>query len=466
MEEFSRGIRKAIQEYQMISPGELVLAGVSGGPDSLALLHVLRSLQTELDFKLHAAHLDHSLRGEESATEAAWVKSTAAGWGLECTLHQADAAQFARERKISLQDAGHQLRKEFFEKLQKALGAQKIALGHQADDQAETLLIHFLNGAGMEGLSGLLPVSGPYIRPLLFTARTDIEAYCAYFQLEPRRDPSNEKDLYLRNKIRLRLMPWLLEEINPNLRETLNRTARIFWAEEEYLEKMTNLAARECMSSQEGPISIRQKPFLAQDTALQRRLVRLAWRESGGKQGLSFYHVEEVRALILHKQTGKILPLPQDITAEKEYDAVVFYQGEPVDYESAPLAQRPLAVPGNTEIPETRQQLITEYTDELPGQIPPDTIYIPREEAAPPLVVRSRREGDRFAPAGAQKGGKLKEYFIDQKIPRKIRDRIPLLADKTGILWLAGRAASNRVNKISNSGEYIVVRLINTDAAN
>ncbi|MDX9871826.1 MAG: tRNA lysidine(34) synthetase TilS [Clostridia bacterium] len=466
MEEFHSRIYKVIREYNMIEPGELILAGVSGGPDSLALLHVLWALQKELSFRLHVGHLDHSLRGVQAEEEALWVKRTAGQWGLQCTLGKTDVSLLAREKKISLQDAGHQARKQFFESLQKDLDAQKIALGHQSDDQAETLLMNFLSGAGSEGLSGILPVQGDYIRPLLFTDRADIEAYCEDHQLMPRRDPSNEKDIYLRNKIRLQLLPWLRENINPNLPDTLNRTARIFWTQEEYLREITCQAAAVCLVTEAEKIKIRLKNFALQHKALQRRLVRKAYQLSGGKQGLSFLHVEEVCALILNKQVGKTLPLPGDILVEKEYDGVVFRRGRPTDDEVPFLEERELLFPGNTEIPGTGRIIAAEYAAELPREIPPDTVYIPREEYAPPLYIRSRREGDKFTPAGYNKSYKLKEYFIDHKIPRKIRNGIPLLADEKGILWLIGLGCGNRVNKKSESGQYILVRFIGATGIN
>ena len=164
----------AINRYKLIVPGELVIAGVSGGPDSLALLHILNRLKNELAFNLHVAHLDHSFRGKEAQEEAVWVKEIAESWGLPCSLARRDVPALAKSRGLSPQDAGRLARKEFFLKLRKELGAQKIALGHQADDQAETLLMHFLTGTGPEGMRGILPANGPWIRPLLFVRREEI----------------------------------------------------------------------------------------------------------------------------------------------------------------------------------------------------------------------------------------------------------------------------------------------------
>ncbi|MDD4146577.1 MAG: tRNA lysidine(34) synthetase TilS, partial [Clostridia bacterium] len=187
MKELQKVVRETIQRYQMIVPGDIVIAGVSGGPDSLTMLHLLKELQDDFAFRLHVAHVDHSFRGKEAEDEALWVKETAEKWGLPCTLTKINVPQIAREKGVSAQEAGHFIRKKFFFELLKKLGAQKIALGHQADDQAETVLMHFLVGAGLEGLQGIVPKNGPLIRPLLYLRREEIEAYCQENSLEPRR---------------------------------------------------------------------------------------------------------------------------------------------------------------------------------------------------------------------------------------------------------------------------------------
>ncbi len=228
MEEMREKVKATLIEYRMIEPGELVIVGVSGGPDSLALLHLLSTLQEELAFRLHVAHVDHCLRGKEAEEEAAWVQETARRWGLPCTVKKIDVPALAREKGFSFEEAGHLARKNFFLQLRTGLGAQKIALGHQADDQAETLLMHFLVGTGLEGLQGLLPVNPPLIRPLLFLRKAEIESYCQKNGLVPRRDPSNQDNSYLRNRVRNLVLPWLEEKINPNLIATLNRTCLLY----------------------------------------------------------------------------------------------------------------------------------------------------------------------------------------------------------------------------------------------
>jgi len=453
---------KTIKQYNMINEGELVLVGVSGGPDSIALLHLLVRLKKELPFDLHAAHLDHSFRGRQAEEEALWVKKTAEGWGIGCTLAKFDVPALARRKHLSAQDAGHQARASFFLSLQEELGAQKIAVGHQANDQAETLLMHFLTGAGSEGLSGILPVQGSYIRPLLSVEREDIEEYCSEHGLSPRRDPSNEKDIYLRNKIRNQLVPWLKENINPNLVNTLNRTAQILLAQEEYLQLTTEQVAKKYVLHN-GCIKILLKDFSSLHIALQRRLIRSAYRHVGKKQGLQFKHVEEVRELLLDKQVGKVLHLPDEVKVEKEYEAILFYRGSIVENKDPkninPIKKRILNIPGDTDIPEIGKTIRTQYADFLPNNIPADTAYLPCEGYSPPLYIRARQEGDKFCPYGYNNSKKLKEYFIDKKIPRKTRDSILLLADEKEVIWIPNIALGNRLNRKSNQNKYVVLKI-------
>jgi len=314
-----------IGQYGMIKEGELVLVGVSGGPDSIALLDILNRNKEKLAITLHAAHLNHSFRGKEADEEAAWVEAAAGKWGIPCTVGCVDVPALIREKGLSPQDAGHLARKDFFLGLAEKLGAAKIALGHQADDQAETVLMHFLVGAGPEGLRGIVPVTEMFIRPLLFVRRRDIESYCEMRGLDPRRDPSNKKDVYLRNKIRNQLLPWLTENINPNLTETLNRTARIYWAEEEYMQQKTAELAETMVVWGDTGVKLALAGLRGLEPALQRRLIRWAYHSLTKGQGLPYLHVEEVRELAEKKETGKMLHLPAGVTVKKTRPSLLFY---------------------------------------------------------------------------------------------------------------------------------------------
>lgn len=458
MRDLKSAVCETIKKYRMIKPQDLIITGVSGGPDSLTLLHLLLELREDLGFALHVAHLDHSFRGREAEEEARWVKETAARWGLPCTLAKVDVPALAKKKGLSPQEAGHEARTDFFLRLKEQLKANRIAVGHQADDQAETILLHLLTGAGSEGLCGILPVKGPFIRPLLFIQRQEIEEYCERNNLNPRRDPSNAKDIYLRNLIRNQLVPWLKDNINPNLIETLGRTARIFADQEEFLQEVTEQAAQAFIKPEQGNVRITRAGFAAQTPAIQRRLIRRAYRLVGKKQGLSFDHVEKVRELLLTKQVGKTLHLPQGVIARNEYLALLLTQGK-TSQNKGKIERKRLTVPGKTYIPETGQVVEAGVAEKLPATLGKMEVYLPWEEYTSPLYVRSRQEGDRFAPSGLKGSKKLKDYFIDKKIPQRIRDHILLIADESEVLWIPGYAAGRRLNKTSQCGRYVVLSI-------
>ncbi len=456
--QFRKKVKETIEQYNLIQSGDLVVVGVSGGPDSLALLHVLKELRQELSCKLHVAHLDHSFRGKQAEEEARWVKSLARDWGLPVTIAKKDVPALAREEGLSPQEAGHLARSEFFSNLLKQLGAQKIALGHQANDQAETVLMHLLTGSGLEGLRGMLPAHGPIIRPLLYVSREEIEEYCFTCALEPRWDPSNEKNIYLRNKIRNQLMPWVLENINPNLIATLTKTAQILGAEEEYLEYVTENKAKELMIREGDYEKLLLQRWEELPLALQRRLIRYIYSLRGTKQGLSFQHVEDVRALAGHGQVGKLLHLPGKMVVEKTYDSLLFYKKK--EEKPAKLwGSYPLKIPGKTYIPETNQYIVAAIQKEKPSQPGNTVVYLPWSGQPETYVARSRRQGDRFSPKGLTGSKKLKDYFIEKKIPRGERDHILLVASEKEVLWIPGRAVSNKLNS-GDSERYLVLQIM------
>lgn len=453
-------VKGTIEEHKLIQSGELVIVGVSGGPDSLALLHILNRLKDEIRFNIHVAHLDHSFRGREAEEEALWVEQTAKQWGLDCTKQKIDVPSLVKKTGLSPQDAGHRVRKEFFLSLYKELHAQKIALGHQADDQAETLLMHFLTGAGPEGLTGIRPYNYPFIRPLLDIFRRDVEEYCAIHGLKPLKDPSNQKNIYLRNKIRNTILPMLVDEVNPNLVETLNRTAQVFCAEEEYWAKTTKEIADKCCLREEKCAKLHLNKWLCLHPAIQRRLIRYLYQSIRKGQGLAFPHVEEVRKLAVQGQSGKMLHLPHGVRVEKTYGFLIFFEPE-YNKPAGIIESRKLQIPGITCIPEKdliiRAEVVTDLKEPL------DLISaaaVPFKDEPPELWARPRRAGDRFSPKGLNGSKKLKDYFIDKKIPRGQRDQILLVAQAGDILWIPGMAASSQVNHIEAGKSYVVLDII------
>jgi len=439
-------VKETIDRYRMLANGDRVLVGVSGGPDSVALLHVLKEISPLFGLTLHVAHLNHGFRGREAEADAVFVGSLAREWGIEYTKGEYDVPALIKKTGMSPQDAAHEARFSFFRRVAARVGANKIALGHNLDDQAETVLIHLIRGGGMEGLGGMRPCRGDLIRPLITVTRQQIEQYVQDHNLKTVTDSSNFKSIYVRNRVRLELVP-LLQTFNPAIKRVLAQTADLIRGEADCLDELADRAmerVRSAGSIAEGE-SLSLTGLAAEPLGLQRRIIRRAYAElAGTARGLSFHHINDVLALA-EKETGSRLNLPRGVIVRKDYHTLELSAGEKVD--PVPDFKYPLPVPGCILIPELRVEVFAKV---LPAtELPEGEWY--SEEAVPfrqavldfqrvslPLFVRRRRHGDRFRPFKGRGEKKLKEIMIDRKIPRPQRDRIPLVASENTIYWVPG----------------------------
>ncbi len=440
-------VKATIRKYHMYEPGDRVLVAVSGGPDSVALVHILKHLAGELQLDLYVAHLNHGLRGQESQDDAEFVRRLARKLELPAVIESKDVAGYALKNKLSAQTAAREIRYRFFEDAARQLGCNKLATGHNANDQAETVLFNFLRGTGPAGLAGIPPVRDGWItRPLIETKRTQIEEYCRDHGLEPRIDKSNLKNVYTRNRLRLELIPQLEREYNSNLVETLVRTGEIFRDEESYLEELTAKYLDQVrLPEKTGEIRFDLERFLDLPAAIQRRVIRRAWAElAGAEHNLGFTHLADSINILHYGHTGASLHLPLGITLNRLYGQFSLSRRsneEISDYEYE------LRIPGQTPIPETGYTILSEMLETGAGfpKEEPEEIVIDLDLVKQPLKVRSRRPGDRFRPLGLNGSKKLKDFFIDSKIPRTERRLIPILvsADEE-IIWVAGFRADRR----------------------
>jgi len=306
-------MRENLRRYAMVAPGDGVVAGVSGGPDSVALLDLLFRLREEFNLRLTVAHLNHMLRGREAEEDAAFVAGLAARYGLPFTGERVDVRAYRAVHGGSLEEAAREVRYAFFARVAGETGAARVALGHNADDQAGTVLFHFLRGTGPAGLKGIPPVRGLFIRPLLTVRRAAIEAYLAERGLTARLDRSNVRPVYTRNKIRLLLLPLLEKEYNPRIVDALGRLAEVCREEDAYLEALAERALRDALlAHEEGLLRLKAAQVTALPLALRRRVIRLAWqRVTGSEYPLDFGDVERVDRLLADPAGGKQTPLPR-----------------------------------------------------------------------------------------------------------------------------------------------------------
>jgi len=441
-------VRATIGKYRMFKPGDRILIGVSGGPDSVALVHALHNLADELRIILYIAHLNHCFRGSESAEDAEFVRRFADRLGLHAEIRDEDVAAYASARNMSAQTAAREIRYRFFSETARSLGCNKLATGHNANDQAETVLYHFLRGAGPTGLGGIPPVRDGWVtRPLIEVSRALIEKYCMDNNLLTRLDSSNLKKVYTRNRIRLELIPLLEKEYNNNLVETLVRTSEIFREEEAYLETVTKKYFLEiCLERDNTGIWFNTDKFLKIPWLFQSRLIRYGWSVlTGSEQNIAFVHHVSAVDLIRSGRAGSALDLPDGVRLEKSYNKFGLLKDGKL--QSVSHYSYILKIPGITVISETGETIIAEEAEgglEFVSQ-KRDEIAIDLDKVSLPLVVRSRRQGDRFSPAGFKGSKKLKKYFIDCKIPRRDRERYPVLVTSEGqVIWIAGLRADRR----------------------
>lgn len=315
-------VKKTITKYHLIDKSDKVVIGVSGGPDSVALLYLLNSLRKEFNLKLHIAHLDHRLR-KDSYKDREFVEVLARRLNLPVTCAQISIKALAK--KGSLEEVARNARLGFLFKVAKEIKSTKIALGHNLDDQAETVMMRILRGAGLYGLAGISPkrdITGyQVIRPLIETRRKEIEAFLRRKKIKPRIDPSNLEDIYFRNKIRNRLLPLLENEYNRNIKELLSNMAQSLRDDYNYLNRVAKSSAKRLGRK------INLKKFLKLHPAIQRLVLRLnIARLKGDMRRISFQHIKELEDLILNRPTNSIVDLPKGISVVKKKSSFSFYK--------------------------------------------------------------------------------------------------------------------------------------------
>jgi len=320
---FLNKIKATIKKYNMLEKNDRILTGVSGGPDSVTLLNVLCELKKEYSLNIIIAHLDHKFRGEESVCDRKFCEDLAKKYNLEIAWEEADVPKIAKEKGISPEEAARFERYDFFKHAAKEKGVEKIAVGHTRDDQAETVLMRILRGAGMKGLGGISPVKDiqgyKIIRPLIEVSRKEVEDFIIENSLKFRKDSSNEKAVFTRNKIRLELIPLLERDFNPNIKEVLANMAENLQIENEFFAKYGKRKFKSMSKIKQGEIFIDLKKFKKQPEAVRKRILRAALEElKGDLRRLTYQHWKEMEELIDNRPINSIVDLPAGITIVKD----------------------------------------------------------------------------------------------------------------------------------------------------
>ncbi len=445
------------QTENLLKNGDTLVVGVSGGADSLALLSVLHTLSSTLNLHLHIAHLNHQLRKESSA-DAEFVAEIAQKLKIPITVETADVKKLARQNGQSLEDAARTARYQFFQRVAKNIHTKKIAVGHNADDQAETVLLHFLRGAGIKGLRGMRPDSPlandddlRIIRPLLNTSRADIDTFCREQNLHPRIDTSNADEHFTRNKIRHSLLP-LLKNINPAITDNLHRIANLMTADNEILTVETERALKIVTQSQfPNAIIFDKNAWRTLFIGSQRRVLRRAIEIlQGNTRNIEFQHIEDALSQLKKGKIGTQYVFPKNLKLVVDY--TTFMLATPSFSPPTPAFPHLMGdeiitinVPGITPIPHLNWKIHSELLS--PADISISALhrrgawhaYFDAATIGTP-ILRTRTLGDKFTPFGLNgQSQKLKKFMIDRKIPARWRDNIPLLISASGeICWVCG----------------------------
>lgn len=448
----------------LFTSGDRVLVAVSGGPDSVALLHLLIQLRPRLGLELGVAHYDHGLRGEDSRCDADFVADLAQRLGLPYHLGSGKVKETARRDKVSIQMAARKLRHQFFRDTRNDHVYTKLALGHSADDQVELFWLRLLRGAGLEGLKGMEPVTPEgLVRPLLAVGKAVLLTWLEQENLAYRIDASNLSRAYLRNRVRLDLLPHLTQCYNPRLAQTIWRTQALL-REDEFLLRRDTAAAWKPIARRlaEDCFALDLEGLLALEEALQRRVLRFGVTKIGANLTLTAAQVGALLALAKSGRSGGLIDLGENVQVARGGAALHMLRGLPEPSKEITLLP---GCPGEVESPEGWRWRLTRRAF-VPGDAwpPAGVAWCNPARVSLPLKVRGWRAGDRFWPQGALGPKKLQDFLVDTKIPRWLRSHLPLVASDQEIIWVAGLRLAEPVKLLPTSQEILEIAVTPTTA--
>ncbi len=444
---------KYVEENFMIEKGDSILVALSGGPDSVCLLHILYSLSKKMNIFLYAAHVNHCLRGEEAIKDEKYAEELCKRLNIPFYCKRVDIKSISKERGVSTELAGRDERYKFFDELKENLSINKIAIAHNANDQAETLIMRIIRGTGLEGLVGIKPIrDSVYIRPILCLTRKEIEQYCNEQNLNPRIDQTNYEEIYSRNKIRLKAIPFIQENFNKDIVSTLNRLAYMCNMDNEFIESKVDEKYQE-FCKDEGQCFYICKEGFDEFEALVTRIIRRALMNFSGIQyNFEMKHVYDIISL-QKGESGKSINLPNGIKAINVYGNVKLEKvKEKIDFKAInqyifnisevdekfvnkEIKLEQFGYYMNLEIIKLEKKI--NFSNEQLVK------YFDYDKIKEKIIIRSRADGDKIIPLGMRGRKKLKDIFINEKIPKDVRDRTPIVIFDDEIAWVVGVKVSD-----------------------
>lgn len=458
-------VKRTIDRYGLLEEGDRLIVGVSAGVDSMVLLRLLNAYREAFHLSLIVAHVNHGLRPEESEKEAELVQKESERLGLPFEYGQFNVKEFQKLGGLSPQDAARRIRFHFFYDLLRKHRAQKIALGHHADDQVETVLLRLIRGSGLQGLKGILPIREErVIRPLLETWRGEIESFALEEKIPFLVDSSNLKKDYLRNRIRLSLIPLIEGDYQPNFKEILLRTSILLRGENDYLERGAEEAYEKIVREEKDTLSFKFSEYRSLHQAIQwrvtRRILGKIYDRGMVMEEEEWSDVQKIYQKLRSSSPSFLLELTHGVWLEKRYDIVSVGKG---GENAFPPFEVELIFPGRTFIEEIGKEVVIEETDvdefrRTGGSL--DTAFMDLETLRFPLKMRNFRPGDRFCPLGVKGSQKLKDFFIDHKVPKFERPKIPLLTSEEMIAWIVGHRIDERVKVTEKTNKILKVKVV------
>lgn len=451
-------VLSTIDKHNLIEDGDKIVLGISGGPDSVCLLHILNRLKEKLNIELYAAHMNHQIRGIEAQKDALYVADLCDKMGITYFVKSIDVPKYCSDNGLSIEEGARKLRYEMFDEIKQKTKSNKIAIGHNLNDQAETVLMRIMRGTGLQGLRGIEYVrENGIIRPLLDVERKEIEDYCEVHNLNPRIDESNLENIYTRNKIRLELIPYMKDNFNTNLIESIVRMSNNLRSDSDYIESDAEEKFKDICKVSSDSVEVDINSFKKLHNAIKVRVLRKGIKSIlGDTNFIDQKHIDDVMEFESESKINKMLTLPRGVFVYRRKNSILITTTEIVEED----IEFSYNIPSNgfvkikeiNAIIETQTMTIDRYKN---GKVDKMSRGFDFNKIKGGIVIRNRQQGDKIKLAGGTK--KLKDLFIDLKIPREERCKIPVIADEDGILQVGEYKSSENYKIDENTKEVLKI---------
>ncbi len=451
-------VLNTIRTYKLIEPKDKIVLGISGGPDSVTLLHILSRLKETMDIEIYAAHLNHQMRGIESQKDALYVSEICKEMNIVYFLKSIDVPTYCKENGLSIEEGARKLRYEMFDEIKEKTKSNKISIGHNLNDQAETILMRMMRGTGLQGLRGIeYHRNDGVIRPLLDIDRSDIEKYCEQHQLNPRIDHTNLESIYTRNKIRLELIPYMQDNFNPNLIESISRMSSNLRDDSDYIEDKAKIEFDNIAVFESDSVELDVEKYTRLHNAIKVRVLRLGIKQVlGDTNFIDQKHIDDIIELEKENKINKQINLPRGLFVYRKQNTIILTTKEIVNEEIEFCYNIPnngfVKIKELGTVIETQTMTIDRYKSMKSDK---QSKGFDLNKIKGGLTVSNRRQGDKIKLAMGTK--KLKSLFVDLKIPREERSKVPVIRDEEGILLVGDYKTSEDYKIDLNTKEVLKV---------